>query len=330
MCLFYNFLNPFVLKAFKHFNIVSNKNNLLVHFIDVGQGDAMAINLPDGKIMLIDSGPQSSGSTLTKYLDEKVLSGYKNNFIDYLVLTHADADHTGSALKLVQNYSFGTIYLPVEIENYKYADTYKNFRNYVDEHNFYTKYNQNGVKIEQNGYKIEFFGPIRDYKDTNDACSVIRIEYRNSSFLFTGDIPSEVELEMIEEFGSALDSDILKVAHHGSKYSSCKEFLSVVSPNYSVISCSGKDFGHPTEEAITNLKQAGSQVLRTDIDGNVLFVVGKGYNLSLLTNDYTITSLILDYRYIVLIIDSVIIVNIIIIVFKRTKRSRKNTKKLRK
>lgn len=326
MCLFYNFLNPLVFRVFSNFNIVSYKDNLLVHYINIGQGDSMAINLPDGKVMVIDCGPTSSSSTLIKYIDENVLSNSNKKFIDYLLLTHADADHTGGALKLVQTYDVGTVYLPVEIENYRYAATYTNFLNYVEKENIYTKFNLNGTKIEQNGYKFQFFGPIKEYKDTNDACSVIKLEFKNKSFLFTGDIPTEVEQELVAEFGKALDSDVLKVAHHGSKYSSCLEFLNVVTPNYSVISSGENNFGHPSEQAISNLRQVGSQVLRTDKEGNILFVVGKNYNLTLLTDDFTITSIIFDYRYLVLIIDAVILVNVVIIACKRTK----NTKKTRK
>ena len=109
LCIFYNQINPFVLSLLADkFNLVSNKDNLMVHFINVDQSDAIAVNLPDGKIMLIDAGSEEYNVTYTKYLTENVINTKNNKEIDYLVLTHADLDHVGGTLKLLKKHQTQT------------------------------------------------------------------------------------------------------------------------------------------------------------------------------------------------------------------------------
>ena len=306
---------------FDRFNVVSARDNLMVHYISVGQGDAIAINLPDGKVMLIDTGTEGFNTTYTKYLNEKVLNASFDKVIDYLVLTHGDLDHTGGALKLLQNFDVDHIYMPVVDGNSK---KYKELKDYIVENDYSTQVIESGIVISTDSYSIDFYG-VSGYTNTNDNCPVIKLEYMDYSFLFTGDIPSEVELDFVDKYGDLLDADVLKVAHHGSKYSSCEEFVEIVSPMYSVISCGDNNYGHPTSEAITVLENANSTILRTDTDGHILFAVGGSYDLGVICGEYIVSGFIFDYRILVLVIDSVLIFDIVIILLKKDKKKKNKT-----
>lgn len=315
-CVFYNLINPFLIKTFANkFKIVSNKNNLLVHFVDVGQGDAVAINLPDGKVMLIDAGDEDVNVTYTKYLTENVFNTSKDKTVDYLVLTHADVDHIGGTLRLLKNFKIKKIFMPKIDSN---SNIYQEILKLVE-----NKYNyqilDDEYLINQNGYAITFLESLSS-ANTNDSSQVIKLEYKNKSFLFTGDISHTVENDYVKEYGEFLNVDVLKVSHHGSKESSSEEFLNITSPQYSVISC-GKDnsYGHPHEETMLRLRTVNSNIIRTDESGNILFLVGNNYNLKCLTGDYYITPLSLNYTNLIVVIEFVLIITFVVIIIKKEK-----------
>ena len=109
------------------------------------------------------------------------------------------------------------------------------------------------------------------------------------------------------------------------KYSSCEEFIEIVSPMYSVISCGDNNYGHPTSEAITVLENANSTILRTDTDGHILFAVGGSYDLDVMCGEYIVSGFIFDYRILVLVIDAVLIFDIVIILLKKDKKKKNKT-----
>lgn len=307
------------------FKVVSNNNSLLVHFVSVGQGDAIAINLPNGKTMLIDVGPINSNTALTDYLQSNVLHSKRKNNIDYLVITHPDQDHFGGALRVLENFAVGTIYLS-KFENTS-ANGYPELLEFIQNAKIDAKTIENGINLSQNGVEIEFFGPLEQFSSSNESCPVIKLSYLNKSFLFTGDIDETIEKDLISEFGQALNCDVLKVAHHGSKTSSCLEFLQIATPDYAVISCGINGYGHPTDEAMNNIKTVGANILRTDLQGNVLFAVSNNYNLVNLNDDYKITPLKIEIRYVILFVDAIISVRVVVLMLKKeenTKKSRKN------
>ena len=322
LCFFHAWLNPIIIKMFvNEFEVVSSEDNMLVHFIDVEQADAVAVNLPDGKILLIDSGCEEFNSTYSKYLKENVVHTQRTDYIDYLVLSHADMDHVGGTLKLLKNFDIGTVFMPKVgsssagyQEILTYVKTNCNYRILGDE-----------FTIGNDDYQIRFLKQLAD-SNTNDASQVIKLECENKSFLFTGDISSSIEDEYISMYGSELDADVLKVAHHGSKTATSQAFLNEVTPEYAVISVGYNSYGHPTDEVLNNLKNCDAEVLRTDKLGNILFVVGEDYNLKHLDGIYYITNLTLDYRYLVLVINIVLLFSGVIVVVKREKKSTKQGK----
>ncbi|MBQ8615381.1 MAG: hypothetical protein IJ415_02325, partial [Clostridia bacterium] len=181
--------------------------------------------------------------------------------------------------------------------------------------------------IENKEYRFTFFELLND-TNTNDSSQVVKLEYRNKSFLFTGDISTSVEDNYINTYGEKLDCDVLKVAHHGSSSSTSEEFLNCVSPNYAVISVGeNNDYNHPNDAVINLLNYYNVNILRTDEHGDIMFVVGKDYDLKILNNKYYITNLTLDYRIYVLVVDVILFgVAIVVIIKKEKKKSKHRTR----
>ncbi|MBE5741610.1 MAG: MBL fold metallo-hydrolase [Clostridiales bacterium] len=323
-CLFSPLINPWIARVFcEQFKMVS-KENLLVHFISVGQGDAIAVNLPDGKVMLIDTGPEESNVTYTNYLKENVLNTATDNEIDYLVLTHADMDHVGGTLRLLQNFKINRLFIPKISSN---KPSYQEILNFIDK-NYEYEYIEEEIVLKNNGYKITMFEGF-DYDKTNQSSQVIKLEYKSKSFLFTGDIDDDAELAYIEEYGDKLNVDVLKVAHHGASTSTSEEFLSTVTPDYAVISVgAGNIYNHPTDETLRKLEKVDTEILRTDEKGNIMFVVGDDLGLNVLTGRFMITNLTFDYRYLILVIDAVLFIQLIVIILKKDKTKKRISKSL--
>ncbi len=254
--------------AQKHNNtsqpFVSGK--LSAHFINVGQGDSILLQLPNNQTMLVDAGQNEASLTVVSYLQNQ---GIKK--IDYLVATHPHADHIGGMDTVIQAFEIGKVYMP------RVTTTTENFESVL------RSLQAKGLKItpakagltviDQGGLKINFLAPCSSgYEDLNNWSAVLKVQFRNSSFLLTSDAQSESEQEMLAS-GANLKADVLKVGHHGSYSSTTPTFLKAVSPKYAVISVgAGNDYGHPHQETLAKLVNAGVKVYRTDRDGTVIFV----------------------------------------------------------
>ncbi len=302
-------------------NIVENAN-LLVHFISVGQGDAVAINLPDDKVAIIDTGTVDLNVQFTNYLQTNVFNNKRGNKIDYLILTHFDTDHIGGARRLIENFDIENVYIsPFKEEN----EEANNLLLEIGKQNINKIINKDKEIIAGANYLFQFYGPI-SYDNSNDSCPLIKLTYNNYKFLFTGDISSDKEAELLNIYANDLDCDVLKVAHHGSKTSSSLPFLQAITPKYAVISCGTNNYGHPSDIVCENLALVGATTLRTDALGNILFTVKNG-NLALATGSYTITGLSVEIRYIILGINFIIIIILLANFIKYAKFSRKNAGK---
>ncbi|MGM0409303.1 MAG: MBL fold metallo-hydrolase [Bacillota bacterium] len=241
-----------------------NASQLTTHFIDVDQGDATLIELPNQEIMLIDGGKKSQENNLINYLDK-----FDIEKIDYLIGTHPHADHIGGLASVINNYKIGNIYLPEVMHTSK---TYENLLLTIKDKGKKIKRASSDLKIIDNdNLKIEIFSPQeKEYSNLNNYSIVLKIDFEQSSFLFTGDIEKEVERELINS-DYDLNSDLFKVSHHGSDSSSSYEFIEKISPKFAVISV-GKDnsYGHPSSEVINSLQSIGAQVYRTDNEGTIV------------------------------------------------------------
>ena len=236
-----------------------------VFFLDVGQADSILVKSPTGENMLIDAGKNDGADDLVKTLKE-----YGVDDIDYLILTHPHEDHVGGADTVLEHFEVKNVISP-DIG----ADS-KTWRDVVDaieaEGCMDITASVGATYTLFEGCKFEILGPVDADTDLNNASIVLRLDYYENSFLFTGDAEKEAEEAILARVGKEkLDVDVLKSGHHGSSTSSSEEFLSAVTPNYAVISC-GKDnsYGHPHKETLEKYSSRGIITYRTDKEGTVI------------------------------------------------------------
>lgn len=242
----------------------NNDNMLVVHFLDVGQGDCEFIELPNSQCMLIDASTNEYGDDIVEAIE-----GYGYSEIDYVIATHPHADHIGGMSEVIDSFDIGKIYMPRTSSNSK---SFEGLLTSISNKNLSINTAKTGTTIySDNGINIEILSPISSfYEETNDYSAVVKLEYGESSFLFMGDAEKPVENELIEKYGYDLDVDVLKAGHHGSRYSSSTEFLDYVTPEYTVISCAkDNSYGHPHSETIKRLNNVNTQIFRTYELGNI-------------------------------------------------------------
>ena len=266
-------------EATDNINITSSANTegmLQVHFVDVGQADFEYIKFPDGSCAVIDSGDTDDREFVVDYINSMGQSD-----ISFAVATHGHADHIGSMKEILENFNVGTIIRPYE----DYDSTlYTNMLYAIEETGTEEVIAKYGDTFEAGGASFEVFGPIGDgYSDYNDYSVVLKMTYGDVSFLFTGDAGKASEKDMLS-MGYDLDSDVLKVGHHGSKTASTEEFLEAVSPAVSVISVGeNNEYNLPSDEAMERINSNSQNVYRTDEDGTVI-VSTDGNTINVETN----------------------------------------------
>ena len=238
---------------------------IVVHFIDVGQGDAELIMTSDGKTVLIDSGTPESRTVLTGYLKEQ---GVKK--IDYFVLTHPHADHIGGAAAVLDAFDVVNV---IMTDAPTTTSTYKKVLQKIDEKDCGVIFAEAGKEYSLGEAKITILGPVSDYSDDlNNTSIVLRLTYGRTAFMFTGDAEKKDEQDMLTKFpASYFRADVLKLGHHGSSNSTSDGWFFAVSPEYAVISCGrNNDYGHPHREILSLLKKNGTTYFRTDTDGSIV------------------------------------------------------------
>lgn len=234
---------------------------LEVHYIDVGQGSATL--LKSGRhAMLIDTGDSDQGTKIQLYLTKQ---GVEN--LDYLVLTHPDADHIGGAPVVITKFGIGQLFL----SNYeKDNKTTQKVRDAMQYKGLTASDYQVGDTFALGNASFTILGPAKEYADSNNASIVIMVQNGNNRFLFTGDCEAEAEADLIAS-GADLSADVYLAGHHGSDTASSQAFMDAVSPTYAVISCGeGNSYGHPHAEVLNRFRSMGIQVFRTDEQGSVV------------------------------------------------------------
>lgn len=239
---------------------------LKVIFLDVGQGDAILIEQGSNQI-LIDGGP--NGQVLMEKLGKYIPFWDRN--IEVVLATHPDQDHIEGLAEAMKNYKIDSL---VETEAQTDSQIYKKFEETIAQKNIQKIEGRLGVKIKLTDAEMELLGPGEEIppevlKETNPFSLVSKLSFGQNSFLFTGDLPNEEELALISN-GLDLNSRVLKVGHHGSKYSTSNEFLDTVKPLDAIISV-GKNnhYGHPAPETLERLAAKGAQIYRTDETGDI-------------------------------------------------------------
>ena len=244
-------------------NVVYEEGSILrAHFIDVGQGDSELIEC-DGDYMLIDGGTADNSDKIYSYLQNEGISD-----LNYLICTHAHADHVGGLSAPLNTITVESVYAP---ETEADSKAYTNFLKGTVKQGLDIIHPVQGDTVPLGNATVTFLGPITEnVEDLNNTSIVLRIDHGNNSFLFTGDAEREEEQSLVNS-GCNLEADVLKVGHHGSESSTTYPFLREIMPTYAVISC-GKDnsYGHPDETPLSKLSDAGTDVLRTDESGDIV------------------------------------------------------------
>ena len=254
---------------------IPENSNFEVHFIDVGQADSALIEC-DGETMMIDGGNVADSNVVAAYLKKEDVTE-----LNYVVCSHAHEDHVGGLSGALSVTKADNIYAPKTEANTK---AYKNFKKKAEEQNVEIKHPNVGDEIQLGSSTVEFLGPVDENgKDLNSTSIVLEITYGNTSFLFTGDAESNEEAEILNS-GADLKSTVLKVGHHGSRTSTSYPFLREVMPQYAVISVEkGNSYGHPNEETLSKLSDAGVEVYRTDESGDIV-MTSDGNNIRITTS----------------------------------------------
>lgn len=245
-------------------------NELTIFSIDVGQGDSFLVKFPNNKIALIDAGNS------TEYFDngERIIYPLLQRLgiekIDYAFISHLDSDHFGGIIFLINEEIVDTVFRPKIKQNIKDIV----FENYLSSksipHFFYNDSSFSIGKVQicylNDTTKLNSFG-----SDLNDQSGIIKITYGDNSFLFTGDAGYRMEDYLIENYRKKLESDVLKIGHHGSISSTSDRFLEVVNPKIALVSVGVMNrFHHPSKKVIGKLKRKNIEVRRTDKEGAII------------------------------------------------------------
>ena len=254
-----------------------------VNFFDIGQGDSIFIQTPQNHQILIDGGPNYK--IILDKLSQEMPQWDRT--IDLIILTHPERDHIAGLIEVLKAY---------KVENIMWTgikrDTaeYREWQRLITEENANIIIAQAGQKIYSPGsYEIEILYPFeslenQEVKSVNNSSIIARLSFGENSFLFTGDAFQSTE-DILAEKGIYLDSDVLKVGHHGSKTSTARDFVEKVSPEIAVIQC-GRDnqYGHPFPETLATLEEFDVEVLRTDELGDIK-IISNGSDFEIITEN---------------------------------------------
>ena len=271
-------INFSLLISFDNKSILT-ENKLVIIAIDVGQGDGIFIKFPNGETALIDAGNRTPNFDTGERIIKPFFENMEIEKIDYGFVSHMDADHYGGYFSLFDNGYLKTIYKSTLDTTLK-KDI--NFEKYTELSDIKVKhYKKEILKIGNCRVYIlnDTNAPLYKSLTINDKSGILKIIFGNTSFLFTGDAGVKTENILLNEFDSFLDSDILKLGHHGSKTSSSEKFLDAVSPEYAVISAGVENkFKHPSKEVVERLIRKNIKMKRTDLQGAVI-IESDGYKI---------------------------------------------------
>ncbi|MFA6252032.1 MAG: MBL fold metallo-hydrolase [Candidatus Paceibacterota bacterium] len=262
------------------FLLLHKDNFFKVVFFDVGQGDGIFIETPDKRQIVIDGGPDYN------LMAEKIsqVIPFWDKELDVVILTHSDSDHMNGLLGVLEKYKVKNV-LWTGIEKEENGEKIASWKNILEREKaegaeiFLVK---DGDGLTGKDMKMDFIWPEKilekvSKNDSNNNSLVSRLCYTESCFLFAGDISYSEEEKLL---GKNIKTDVLKVSHHGSKYASSGQFLSLASPKLAVIEVGKNSYGHPDSETIKRIENSGAKVVRTDKKGDITVLSdGKDYKI---------------------------------------------------
>ena len=248
---------------------VPAKSEMTVHFLDVGQGDCILVQTPDAH-MLIDAGDNAHAQSVLDYLQ-----AHGVNELTYVVATHPHTDHIGGMDEVLNTLPVQRILMPrLSENNIPTSATYRKFLTAVKDSGAKVIAAKPGMTFSVGQAECTVLAPGTQSDKLNNMSVVLRVDWGESSFLFTGDAETASEKEILSGgYAEFLSADVLKLGHHGSSSSSLNAFLKAVNPSYAVISCgAGNDYGHPHRETMEKMNKMQVPVLRTDEQGSIRFI----------------------------------------------------------
>ena len=222
--------------------------------------------------MLIDAGNNNDGEKLVKYFNHLDMEEFK-----YVVGTHDHEDHIGGMDNIIKNFKIDNFYMPDDSTT---TETFVEVLNALEKKNIRFQTPNIGTRLKLGESDIEVLSVKSKQEDMNDDSIVLKLTYKNISFLFTGDATQNVEKEILNK---NIESTVLKVGHHGSKYSNSAGFLKKVNPKYAVISCGlNNEYFHPNQVVLDKLEKLNTKIYRTDQEGTIV-AISDGNNIEFKT-----------------------------------------------
>ena len=253
--------------------VVMPDSQMKVHFMDVGQGDSILIQHKDQNI-LIDGGDRGAGPGIVQYLESLNV-----NHLHIVISTHPHADHIGGLIEVLKQLTVEEVIDPGIVHTTK---TFEDYLTLIDEKDIkFTEGRAGTTRQLGEGLKMDILHPVNPSSShLNDASIVVRITFGEVSFMFTGDAEKTSEAEILER-GKSLNSQILKMGHHGSSTSTSEDFLNKVSPEIAIIMVGAENrYGHPHKEILETLENNHIEVYRTDLHGTIIITTnGTDYQV---------------------------------------------------
>jgi beta-lactamase superfamily II metal-dependent hydrolase len=237
-------------------------DEIYVSFLDVGQGDSILVRTA-GNAVLIDGGEFRARGVVLEYL-----RGAGVERLDFVVATHPHSDHIGGLITVLRDFDIGTVVMPDVVNN---TDTFENFLEAIENNAIDVIFPVAGDRLVAGIIEMTVVSP-GELSGINNSSIVLRMEYGETAFLFTGDAENSAERWMLDNVDN-LSANVLKIGHHGSRTSTGEEFLAAVNPAIAVISASANNqFGHPHPEIISRLESRGIEIFRTSERGTIRMV----------------------------------------------------------
>lgn len=241
------------------------KEEIDVHYIDVGQGDSTLI-ITENSTVLIDAGEYSEADKVVSYINQL---GIKK--LDVVIATHPHSDHIGGMSKVIENFEIDTLYMPfVPDDMIPSGYAYERFIQAMLDNDVNAAELTESLKLTLDDALFEFFPPPKEYTNLNNYSILTRLTHGENTFLFSGDAESDAEADHLAN-NANLSARVYKAGHHGSNTSSSEDFLNAVSPEICVISCgAGNSYKHPGEKAVKRMQKHSNAFFRTDLMGTII------------------------------------------------------------